>query len=76
MFFKLSADIKFMPINLDFGPDLGILCRRSGKSQYKAFLRFFEQGQGIRPEIRRKHAQRFMLPPNLKKAINFPHFDV
>ena len=40
MFFKLSADIKFMPINLDLVPDFGDFVRPSGKSQYKASCDF------------------------------------
>ena len=73
MFFKLSADIKFMPINLDLVPDCDDFVPPIRQVLYNAFLRFFEE---IWPGIRRKHAQRFLLPPNLKRTINFLHFYV
>ena len=54
--FKLSADINSCRLTWILSRTLVILCHRSSQSQYTAFLRFFEQGQGIWPEIRRKHA--------------------
>ena len=71
MIFKLSSDIISMPINLDLVSDFGDFVPPIRQVLLQSFLRFFEQGQGILPEIRRKHAQRLMLPPNLKRTINF-----
>ena len=78
MFFKISADIKFMPINLDLVPDFGDFVPPILQVSVQGFLALF-RGRSRNPariEIRRKHAQGFMLLPNLKRAINFPHFDV
>ena len=71
MFFKLSVDMKFTPIKLDLVTYFGDFV-----PPIRQVLQFFEQGKRFWGEIRRTHAQRYMLPPNSKRTINFPHFYV